>query len=62
MVEQDTRKWQYLTEGQRKAFFDFQLCEPSGRLHGSTVYGMSTPNSDVDVCIDEDRLDDQKKI
>ena len=58
IAEQYTRKWQYLTDGQRKAFSDFQLCERSGRLHRSTVYGMSTPNSDVDICIDEDRLDD----
>ena len=56
IAEQDPQKFQYLTDKQQEAFDDFQLCEPSSRLHGSTVYGMSTPDSDVDVCINEDRL------
>lgn len=46
-----------MTHRQRKAFCDFQLVHPECRLHGSTVYGMSTPDSDVDLCVDEIRLD-----
>jgi hypothetical protein len=41
----------YMTQEQRKAFADFQLFEPNCCRHGSTVYGMSSAQSDVDLCV-----------
>lgn len=51
VAERDPRRLQYLTDVQQEAFSDLQLLEPACRLHGSTVYGMSEPDSDVDVCV-----------
>lgn len=36
---------------QKQAFSHFQTLEPRCCLHGSTVYGLASPESDIDVCV-----------
>jgi hypothetical protein len=42
---------QYMTTQQSQAFSQFRTLEPSCRLHGSTVYGLSSADSDIHVCV-----------
>ena len=58
VVDQDPQRLQYLTDLQWEAFSDFQLLAPSCRLHGLVVYGTSRPDSDVDICVDHNQLDE----
>lgn len=41
----------YMSPEQNQAFSHFETLEPRCRLHGSTVYGISSPESDIDVCV-----------
>ena len=45
-----------MTLQQITAFTEFQSLYPACRLHGSAVYGLATPDADLDVCIDEGAL------
>ena len=60
--KEDPQKLENLTDDQLFAFLQFQALVPSCRLHGSTVYGLSTPNSDVDICVEDSDLLDSADI
>ena len=49
--ETDPIKFQLMHENQMIAFLDFQAIVPDCKLHGSTVYGLCSPDSDVNICV-----------